>query len=88
VKAECFAIAPLAPQPIEQGIVGPGLLAQVILNKFEYHRPLFRQKKMFGQQFGVELSRTTMGFWMEQGSAVIYPCSAVAAGAGSTRLIT
>jgi hypothetical protein len=30
VKAERFAIAPLPPQPIEQGMVGPGLLAQII----------------------------------------------------------
>jgi hypothetical protein len=27
VKAERFALAPLPPQPIEQGMVGPGLLA-------------------------------------------------------------
>ena len=52
VKQERFALAPLPPQPIEQGMVGPGLLAQVILNKFEYHLPLFRQEKMFRHQFG------------------------------------
>jgi transposase len=73
VKAECFAIAPLPPQPIEQGMVGPGLLAQVILNKFEYHLPLFRQEKMFRQQFGVELSRKTMGCWVEQGAELLKP---------------
>jgi transposase len=73
VKAECFAIAPLPPQPIEQGMVGPSLLAQVILNKFEYHLPLFRQEKMFRQQFGVELSRKTMGCWVEQGAELLKP---------------
>src|ERR1035438_6989697 len=57
VKQERFALAPLPPQPIEQGMVGPGLLAQVIINKYLYHLPLYRQEKMFLQQFGVELSR-------------------------------
>jgi transposase len=73
VKQECFAIAPLPPQPIEQGMVGPGLLAQVIVNKFEYHIPLFRQEKMFRQQFGVELSRKTMGCWVEQVGELLKP---------------
>jgi transposase len=73
VKAERFALAALPPQPIEQGMVGPGLLAQVILNKFEYHLPLFRQEKMFRQQFGVELSRKTMGCWVEQVSELMKP---------------
>ena len=61
VKDEQFAIAPLPPQPIEQGMVGPGLLAQILVSKYEYHLPLYRQEKMFRQQFGVELSRKTMG---------------------------
>jgi hypothetical protein len=30
-----FAIAPLPPQPIEQGMAGPGLLAQVLVSKYE-----------------------------------------------------
>ena len=33
VKAEQFAIAPLPPQPIEQGMVGPGLLAQILVQR-------------------------------------------------------
>ncbi|MGP8199326.1 MAG: IS66 family transposase [Limisphaerales bacterium] len=73
VKSERFAIAPLPPQPIEQGMVGPGLLAEVLVNKFEYHIPLFRQEKMFRQQFGVELSRKTMGCWVEQAAELLKP---------------
>src|SRR5277367_3462747 len=34
VKAERFALAPLPPQPIEQGMVGPGM-AQILVNKYE-----------------------------------------------------
>ena len=73
VKAERFALAPLPPQPIEQGMVGPGLLAQIMVNKYEYHLPLYRQEKMFRQQFGVELSRKTMGCWVEQAAELLKP---------------
>jgi transposase len=73
VKAERFAIAPLPPQPIDQGMVGPGLLAQILVSKYEYHQPLYRQEKMFSQQFGVELSRKTMGCWVEQAAELLKP---------------
>src|SRR5271167_3591361 len=73
VKAERFALAPLPPQPIEQGMVGPGLLAQILVSKYEYHLPLYRQEKMFRQQFGVELSRKTMGCWVEQAAELLKP---------------
>jgi transposase len=73
VKAERFAIAPLPPQPIEQGMVGPCLLAQILVSKYEYHQPLYRQEKMFRQQFGVDLSRKTMGCWVEQAAELLKP---------------
>ena len=73
VKDEQFAIAPLPPQPIEQGMVGPGLLAQILVSKYEHHLPLFRQEKMFRQQFGVELSRKTMGSWQKQSLELLEP---------------
>jgi transposase len=52
VKAERFAIAPLPPQPIEQGMVGPGLLAQILVSKYEYHLPLYRQEKCSANSSG------------------------------------
>jgi transposase len=73
VKQERFALAPLPLQPIEQGMVGPGLLAQILVSKYEYHQPLYRQEKMFRQQFGVELSRKTMGCWVEQAAELLKP---------------
>ena len=73
VKDERFAIAPLPPQPIEQGMVGPGLLAQILVSKYEYHQPLYRQEKMFRQQFGVNLSRKTMGCWVDQAAELLKP---------------
>ncbi len=73
VKAEQFALAPLPPQPIAQGMVGPGLLAEILVNKYEFHQPLFRQEKIFRQQFGVELSRKTMGDWVRQAAELLKP---------------
>lgn len=73
VKAEHFALAALPPQPIEQGMAGPGLLAQIVVSKYEYHQPLYRQEKLFRQQFGLELSRKTMGDWVEQVAQLIAP---------------
>jgi transposase len=73
VKAERFALAALPPQPIEQGMAGPGLLAQIAVSKYEYHQPLYRQEKLFRQQFGVELSRKTMGNWVEQVAQLLAP---------------
>jgi transposase len=73
VKAEKFALAPLPPQPIAQGMVGPGLLAEILVNKYEFHQPLFRQEKIFRQQFGVELSRKTMGDWVRQAAELLKP---------------
>ena len=73
VKQERFALAPLPPRPIEQGMVGPGLLAQILVSKYEYHQPLYRQEKMFRQQFGVDLSRKTMGCWVEQADELLKP---------------
>ncbi len=69
VKAERFDIAPLPPQPIEQGMVGPGLLAQILVSKYEYYQPLYRQQKMVREQFGMNLSRKTTGCWVEQAAA-------------------
>jgi hypothetical protein len=49
--------------PIEKGLAGPGLLAQVAVSKYGDHVPLHRQEEIFRRQ-GVELSRQTMCGWM------------------------
>ena len=73
VKRERFAIAPLPPQPIEQSMATASLLAHILVDKYEYHLPLYRQEKIFAQQFGVELSRKTMGSWVEQAAELLKP---------------
>jgi len=49
--------------PIEKGLPGPGLLAQVAVSKYGDHLPLHRQQQIY-QRHGVDLSRQTMCDWM------------------------
>ncbi|HEY1161216.1 MAG TPA: IS66 family transposase [Terracidiphilus sp.] len=49
--------------PMEKGLAGPGLLAQVAVSKYGDHLPLHRQADIFRRQ-GVEISRQTMCDWM------------------------
>ena len=55
-------IAPLPPQIIPQGIVTPGLLAYILVNKFADGLPFYRQSTMF-ERLGVDISRATMSGW-------------------------
>jgi transposase len=54
-------------------MVGPGMLAQILVSKYEYHQPLYRQEKMFRQQFGVDLGRKTMDCWVKQAAELLKP---------------
>jgi len=58
--------------PIEKGLPGPGLLAQVAVSKYADHLPLARQEGMFRRQ-GVELARSTMCDWMRCCAELIVP---------------
>jgi len=66
------AVAAKPAQPIEKGLPGPGLLAQVITSKFADHLPLYRQEGIFARH-GVELSRKTLCGWMAQCAWLLEP---------------
>ena len=59
-------------QPIEKGLPGPGLLAQVAVSKHADHLPLYRQEGIFGRH-GVTLSRQTMCDWMRRCAQLVNP---------------
>jgi len=59
-------------QPIEKGLAGPGLLAQVAVSKYADHLPLHRQEQMFSRQ-GVDLSRQTLCDWMRSCAELVRP---------------
>jgi transposase len=58
------AQAPLPSRPIEKGLAGNGLLAQVVVSKFADHLPLHRQESML-RRHGAEISRQTMSRWCQ-----------------------
>jgi len=58
--------------PIEKGLPGPGLLAQVAVSKYGDHIPLNRMESIF-QRHGVELSRKTMCDWVAACAEIVSP---------------
>jgi len=55
-------VAAAADKVIERGLPGPGLLAQVVVDKYADHLPLNRQAKRYGR-LGVDLPRSTLSDW-------------------------
>jgi transposase len=58
--------------PIDKGLPGPGLLAQVIVSKYFDHLPLHRQERIFARQ-GVEIPRSTTCDWMAACAELLRP---------------
>jgi transposase len=69
---EHVIIADKPAQPIDKGLPGPGLLAQVIVSKYADHLPLNRLEGIFARQ-GVQISRSTMCGWMAACAALLNP---------------
>jgi transposase len=65
-------VAPKPAQPIEKGLPGPGLLAQVVVSKYGDHLPLYRQEDIF-ERHGLELSRQTMCGWVLASAHLLEP---------------
>jgi transposase len=55
--------AAMPAQIIDKGIPAPGLLAQVVLAKFDDHLPLYRQEEIY-RRSGVHIPRSTMAQWV------------------------
>jgi transposase len=66
------SIAPAPPAPIDKGLPGPGLLAHVVLAKYEDHNPLYRQQQQFAR-LGVQIPRTTLCDWIEKSADLLQP---------------
>ena len=66
------SVAPPPAAPIEKGLPGPGLLAQVVLSKYEDHNPLYRQQQQFAR-LGVQIPRSTLCDWIEKGAELLQP---------------
>ncbi|QJW92513.1 IS66 family transposase [Frigoriglobus tundricola] len=56
--------------PIDKGLCGPGLLAEVLVGKFLDHLPLHRQVARIGRA-GVTVSESTLGDWVKQSAVLL-----------------
>lgn len=65
-------IAPKPPQPLDKSLPGAGLLAQIIVDKYQDHLPLHRSEQRFGR-LGAPLPRSTMCDWMAAGATLLTP---------------
>ena len=62
-----------APRPVLGGNhVGADLLAQLVVNKYWYHLPEYRQIRMFAEN-GLTLPRSTVNNWIHGVAQVLYP---------------
>jgi transposase len=68
----CVTIAPKPPQPLDKGLPGPGLLAQILVDKYQDHIPLHRTEQRF-LRLGVSLPRSTMCDWMASCAELLTP---------------
>lgn len=64
--------APLPPTPVDKGYPGPGLIAQVMLAKYDDHLPLYRQEQQF-QRLGVNFPRQMLCDWVKHGATWLQP---------------
>jgi transposase/uncharacterized coiled-coil protein SlyX len=59
-------------QPIEKGLADASLLAQVMIDKYQDHLPLYRQESRWLRQ-GMALSRQTLCDWVMGGASLLVP---------------
>lgn len=58
--------------PIERGKPGPGLLAHIMVAKFDDHIPLYRLSEMY-DRLGIDISRSVMADWVGRVSVLLAP---------------
>ena len=75
VRCEGIFQAMAPSRPIARGLPGPALLAHVMVAKYCDHLPLYRQSRIYARD-GVDIDRSTMVGWVEQGDELIDPLAA------------
>lgn len=62
-RDEAPVIAPALPRVVMGGYVSAGLIAYIVVSKYQHHLPLYRLEGM-SVQWGAELSRKSMADWI------------------------
>ena len=66
-------IAPLPLLPIDKGIAGASLLSEILLQKYEYHMPFYRQIKQFTHLGMNGLKENTIDGWFKKTMELLRP---------------
>ena len=69
---ETVRTAPGPVKSIEKGLPGPGLLAHVVVSKYEQHLPLTRLVEIY-RRGGLQTSRSTLCGWVKAVAADVQP---------------
>lgn len=69
-NCEAMSQAEVPVVGIEKGKAGFGLLANILIQKYDDHLPLYRQSEML-ERSGIEISRSTMTGWVAYGYNLI-----------------
>lgn len=67
-----IAQAPAQERVIDKGIASAALIAQVIVDKYADHLPLYRQEERF-KRAGIDLDRSTLAGWVGRAGALLEP---------------
>ncbi len=71
-RCEKIAQVPAPSRPIPRSMAGPGLLAHILVSKFDDHLPLYRQNEIFARM-GADIPGSTLVDWCGQGMRVLAP---------------
>ena len=69
---EGVVIAPMIDRPLHKAIAGPGLLAQIVIDKYVDHLPLYRQQQRFSRE-GINIPYNTITDWVSNTCKLIEP---------------
>lgn len=67
-----IAQAPAQERVIDKGVASAALIAQVIVDKYADHLPLYRQEERF-RRAGIDLDRSTLAGWVGRAGALLGP---------------
>lgn len=71
-RCERMVQAPAPSRPIPRSMAGPGLLAHVLVSKFDDHVPLYRQSEIFARM-GADIPDSTLVDWSGGAMKVLHP---------------
>lgn len=69
---EGVIVAPLPPMPIDKCIAGAYLLATILVDKYVFHLPEYRQLQRF-KLSGIDIKKSTLNDWTNRTSALLLP---------------